>query len=89
MPVVTLFEELISGIEPIFVTPLDRRQSKHPISSVHHLEQEADLQKEYRNRVGKTRMMQLEVITNLLIASKNRSKKSRRAESCQSPTRLI
>ena len=41
MPAVSLLEELISGIEPIFVTPLDRRQSKHPISSVHHLEQEA------------------------------------------------
>ena len=69
MPVVTLFEELISGIEPIFVTPLDRRQSKHPISSIHHLEQEADrLQKECRNRVRRTRMMPLEAITNLLIA---------------------
>jgi len=69
MPAVTLLEELISGIEPIFVTPLDRRQSKHPISSIHHLEQEADrLQKECRNRVRKTRTMPLEAITNLLIA---------------------
>jgi len=69
MPAVTLLEELISGIEPIFVTPLDHRRSKHPISSIHHLEQEADrLQKECRNRVRKTRTMPLEAITNLLIA---------------------
>ena len=31
---------------------------------------QADLQKEYRNRVRKTRMMPLEAITNLLIACK-------------------
>ena len=75
MPVVTLFEELISGIEPIFVTPLDRRQSKHPISSIHRLEQEADrLQKECRNRVRRTRRMPLEAITNLLIAKQVQEK---------------
>ena len=39
MPAVSLLEELISGIEPIFVTPLDRRQSKHPISSTRRLKQ--------------------------------------------------
>ena len=70
MPAVSWLEELISGIEPIFVTPHDRRQSKHPISSIHHLEQEADrLQKECRNHVRKT-SMPLEAITNLLIANK-------------------
>ena len=42
MPAVSLLEELISGIEPIFVTPHDRRQSKHPISSTHHLKEGAD-----------------------------------------------
>jgi uncharacterized protein Yka (UPF0111/DUF47 family) len=71
MPAVSWLDDLISGIEPIFVTPHDRRHSKHPISSIHHLEQEADrLQEECRNRVRKTWMMPLEAITNLLIANK-------------------
>ena len=41
MPAVSLLEELISGIEPIFVTPHDRLQSKHPISSARYLKQGA------------------------------------------------
>ena len=35
MPVVSLFEDLISGIEATFVTRHDRLQLKHPISSIH------------------------------------------------------
>ena len=55
MPAVSLLEELISGIEPIFVTPHDRRQSKHPISSTRRLKQGAHrLQEEWRKRVRKT-----------------------------------
>ena len=41
MPAVSSLEEWISGIEPIFVTRHDRLQSKHPISSIHRLKEEA------------------------------------------------
>src|SRR5438094_1324111 len=37
MPAVSLLEERISGIEPIFVTWYERLQLKHPISSIHRL----------------------------------------------------
>jgi hypothetical protein len=39
MPAVSSLEERISGIEPIFVTRYDRRQSKHPISYIHRLKE--------------------------------------------------
>lgn len=38
---VSLFAELISGIEPILVMRYDRRQLKHPISSIHRLSEGA------------------------------------------------
>ena len=37
MPAVSLLEERISAIEPIFVTWYERLQLKHPISSIHRL----------------------------------------------------
>ena len=52
---ISLFAELISGIEVIFVTRYDRRQLKHPISSISRLNEGADrLQEESRKRVRKT-----------------------------------
>ncbi|HYK50017.1 MAG TPA: hypothetical protein VEU94_09845 [Terriglobales bacterium] len=57
MPVVSLFEELISGIEPTFVTRHDRLQLKHPISSIHRGKEQADPLKEGRRKhVRRTRM---------------------------------
>jgi hypothetical protein len=70
MPAVSLLEELISGIEPIFVTPHDRQQSKHPISSTRRLKGGAHpLQGDRRNRVSKT-WMPSGAVTNLLIVIK-------------------
>ncbi len=69
MPAVSLLDKLISGIEPIFVTPYDRPQSKHPISFTCRLKHGAHRrQGKWCKRVRKTRMMPLEEITNLLIA---------------------
>jgi hypothetical protein len=52
MPVVSLFEELISGIEPTFVTRHDRLQLKHPISSIHRAKEQPDpLKKGHRKHV--------------------------------------
>ena len=75
MPVISLLEELISGIEPIFVTPLDRRRSKHPISSTRFLKQGAHrLQEEWRKRFRMT-WVPSGGVTILLIASKQVSEK--------------
>jgi hypothetical protein len=71
MPVVNLFEELISGIEPTFVTRHDRLQLKHPISSIHRGKEQPDPLKEgHRKHVRRTRMKPVGVVTNLLIACK-------------------
>jgi hypothetical protein len=71
MPVVSLFEELISGIEPTFVTRPDRLQLKHPISSIHRGKEQADLLKEgHRKHVRRTRMKPNGTVTDLPIARK-------------------
>jgi hypothetical protein len=71
MPAVSLLQELISGIEPIFVMRFERRQSKHPISSIYRLNQGADrLQEECRKRPHTTCMKPPGADTNPLIASR-------------------
>jgi len=54
MPAVSLLEERISGIEPIFVTRYERLQLKHPISSIHRLSEGAGpLQEECDKLAGR------------------------------------
>jgi hypothetical protein len=63
--------ELTSGIGPIFVTRHDRWPSKHPTSSFHRSNEEADpLKEECRKRVRKTWMKPLGAVTNLLVTNK-------------------
>lgn len=55
MPAIGLLNELTSGIGPIFVTRYGRWPSKHPISSTHCLNQEADcFQEDSHKRIRRT-----------------------------------
>jgi hypothetical protein len=78
MPAIGLLDELISGIEPIFVTRHDRWQSKHPTCSIHRSNEEADpLKEECRKRIRKTWRKPLGAVTNLLITNKQVQEKQK------------